>query len=41
MINKTYQYTLDSFIQLAKFIWNARHGNKYVNSIWKWNGGLV
>ena len=32
MINKTYQYTLDSFVQLAKFIWNARHGNKYVNA---------
>jgi hypothetical protein len=41
MINKTYQYTLDSFVQLAKFIWNARHGNKYVNSFRVYVSGMV
>ena len=40
MINKTYQYTLDSFVQLAKFIWKARHGNKYVNAFRIYIGGL-
>lgn len=40
MINKTYQYTLDSFVLLAKFIWNARHGNKYVNAFRVYIGGL-
>ena len=41
MINKTYQYTLDSFVQLAKFIWNARHGNKYVNAFRVYGSGMV
>lgn len=39
-MNDTYKYTLDSFVGLAKFAWNARHGNKYISAFRIYLSGL-